>query len=333
VKNSIIGSGVIRLNLELPSGSFKKISNRSEDIQIWLGLSMEPHIFIDKNGINIDVIRDDPETVYFEKFMEIVREQLQNEISGTNLIAPLGLDPLNNVIFMDFSSSMSPHLLTGGTTGSGKSVTLNSIILGMMCLYSKEHVEFLFIDPKKVEFMIYENKQHTIDVTTDIDAAVGKLNKLVAEMENRYSILAEKQVTNLEEYIEDGNPQLPRIVLVFDEFADFMTRDSETKKEVEIAIQLLSQKGRAAGIHLIICTQTPKADIINTNIRNNLVGRLALKAADANASSIILDEVGAEKLAGKGDFLARVSGIVVRGKSPFLSTKVRRALLNYFSKE
>ncbi|MET3320334.1 UNVERIFIED_ORG: S-DNA-T family DNA segregation ATPase FtsK/SpoIIIE [Peribacillus simplex] len=333
VKNSIIGSGVIRLNLELPSGSFKKISNRSEDIQIWLGLSMEPHIFIDKNGINIDVIRDDPETVYFEKFMEIVREQLQNEISGTNLIAPLGLDPLNNVIFMDFSSSMSPHLLTGGTTGSGKSVTLNSIILGMMCLYSKEHVEFLFIDPKKVEFMIYENKQHTIDVTTDIDTAVGKLNKLVAEMENRYSILAEKQVTNLEEYIEDGNPQLPRIVLVFDEFADFMTRDSETKKEVEIAIQLLSQKGRAAGIHLIICTQTPKADIINTNIRNNLVGRLALKAADANASSIILDEVGAEKLAGKGDFLARVSGIVVRGKSPFLSTKVRRALLNYFSKE
>lgn len=336
-KKSIIGSGVIRLNLELPSGSFKKISNRSEDIQIWLGLSMEPHIFIDKNGINIDVIRDDPETVYFEKFMEIVREQLQNEISGTNLIAPLGLDPLNNVIYMDFSSSMSPHLLTGGTTGSGKSVTLNSIILGMMCLYSNEHVEFLFIDPKKVEFMIYENKQHTIDVITEIDGAVGKLNELVAEMENRYTILAEKQVTNLEEYLEEytegSTPKLPRIVLVFDEFADFMTRDSETKKEVEIAIQLLSQKGRAAGIHLIICTQTPKADIINTNIRNNLVGRLALKAADANASSIILDEVGAEKLAGKGDFLARVSGTVLRGKSPFLTTKVRRALLNYFSKE
>ncbi|GAA1368359.1 FtsK/SpoIIIE domain-containing protein [Peribacillus frigoritolerans] len=337
VKKSIIGSGVIRLNLELPSGSFKKISNRSEDIQIWLGLSMEPHIFIDKNGINIDVIRDDPETVYFEKFMEIVREQLQNEISGTNLIAPLGLDPLNNVIYMDFSSSMSPHLLTGGTTGSGKSVTLNSIILGMMCLYSNERVEFLFIDPKKVEFMIYENKQHTIDVITEIDGAVGKLNELVAEMENRYTILAEKQVTNLEEYLEEytegSTPKLPRIVLVFDEFADFMTRDSETKKEVEIAIQLLSQKGRAAGIHLIICTQTPKADIINTNIRNNLVGRLALKAADANASSIILDEVGAEKLAGKGDFLARVSGTVLRGKSPFLTTKVRRALLNYFSKE
>ncbi|MBR8643847.1 hypothetical protein KEH51_00955 [[Brevibacterium] frigoritolerans] len=137
--------------------------------------------------------------------MEIVREQLQNKISETNLIAPLGLDPLNNIVYMDFSSSLSPHLLTGGTTGSGKSVTLNSIILGMMCLYSNEHVEFLFIDPKKVEFMIYENKQHTIDVITEIDGAVGKLNELVAEMENRYTVFAEKQVTNLEEYLEEYN--------------------------------------------------------------------------------------------------------------------------------
>lgn len=331
IKEAIVGSSVIRFELDLPADlPANKVLSRSKDIQIWLGLSTEPHIFISK-GMKIDIIREEPETIYFEKFMELVRDQLRNKITETNLIAPLGLDPLNNVLFMDFSNSMSPHLLTGGTTGSGKSVTLNSIILGMMCIYSPEQVQFLFIDPKKVEFTIYQNKAHTRQVITELQEAVDVLQFYVNEMEDRYTKFAQEGVTNLDEYITEVGEKLPRVVIVFDEFADFMTQDPDMKKQVENAIMRLGQKARAAGIHLIICTQNPKADIINTNIRNNLGARLALRASDANASNVILDESGAEKLAGKGDFLAKLYGNIERGKSPFLTTKVRRALLKYFN--
>lgn len=330
VKDAIIGSSVIRLELDLPADlPVNKVLNRSKDIQLWLGLSREPHLFINK-GMKVDIVREEPDTIYFEKFMALTRKQLSDKITETNLIAPLGLDPLNNVVYMDFSNSMTPHLLTGGTTGSGKSVTLNSIILGMMSIYSPEQVQFLFIDPKKVEFTIYQNRIHTSAVVTDLGAVVEILTNMIDEMENRYSMFASVGATNLDEYIEITEERIHRIVIVFDEFADFMTQDPEMKKQVENSILRLGQKARAAGIHLIICTQNPKADIINTNIRNNLGARLALRAADATASNIILDEAGAEKLAGKGDFLAKLYGNIERGKSPFLTPKVRAALLKYF---
>ena len=333
VKDAIIGSSVIRLELDLPADlPVNKVLTRSKDIQYWLGLSTEPRIFINK-GLKIDIIREEPETIYFEKFMALVRDQITDKLTNTNLLAPLGLDPLNNVIYMDFSNSMSPHLLTGGTTGSGKSVTLNSIILGMMCLYLPEQVQFLFIDPKKVEFTIYENKAHTLKVSTELKESIELLQFYVNEMEDRYTKFAREGVTNLDEYISEVGESIPRIVIVFDEFADFMTQDPEMKKQVENAIMRLGQKARAAGIHLIICTQNPKADIINTNIRNNLGARLALRTSDANASNVILDEGGAEILAGKGDFLAKIYGNIERGKSPFLTPKVRRALLKYFNRE
>jgi DNA segregation ATPase FtsK/SpoIIIE, S-DNA-T family len=331
VRDSIVGSSVIRLILTIPADlPQSKVTNRSKDIQLWLGLNNEPHIFINSQGINIDIVREDPAIIYFEHFMGLVRDQHQTKLNETNLLAPLGLDPLNNVITMDFSNSMTPHLLTGGTTGSGKSVTLNSIILGMMCLYSPEQVKFVFIDPKKVEFTIYENRTHTESVITDINEAVKVLKYLVDVMEERYSLFSKELVANLDEYVSEVGKKMHRIVVVFDEFADFMSQEGDVKKDVENAILRLGQKARAAGIHLIICTQNPKADIINTNIRNNLGARLALRATDTHASNVILGQDGAEKLAGKGDFLAKVYGDTIRGKSPYLTPKVRRALLKYF---
>ncbi|RWU12501.1 DNA translocase FtsK [Anoxybacillus flavithermus] len=333
IKENIVGSSVIRFYLDVPSEiTTKKITSRSQDIQVWLKLNNEPNFAIDNRGIYMDIVREKPDTIYFEEFMKLVREQLGTKINNTNLIAPLGLDPLNNVVSVDLSDSTTPHLLVGGTTGSGKSVTLNSIILSIMCLYNPEDVQFLFIDPKQVEFNFYENKKHTMRVITDIHEAVKALESLVDEMDMRYSMMNKEYVSNLEEFISITGQKLPRIVVVFDEFADFMIQDKEVAKRVETSIQRLGQKARAAGIHLIICTQYPKAEIINTKIRSNLPGRLALKAADAVASHVILDQEGAEKLAGKGDFLARTDGNPIRGKSPYLTPEVKRALLKYFEK-
>ncbi|QSB47414.1 FtsK/SpoIIIE domain-containing protein [Parageobacillus toebii] len=334
IKESIVGSSVIRFYLDVPSDiTTKKIMSRSQDIQVWLGLSNEPNFSIDKNGMYMDIVREKPDTIYFENFMKLVRKQLSEKINDTNLIAPLGLDPLNNVVSIDLSDSTTPHLLVGGTTGSGKSVTLNSIILSVMCLYSPEDVQFVFIDPKQVEFNFYAGKSHTRKVITQIEEAVQALEELVEEMDQRYTMMNKEYVSNLEEFVKITGNKLPRIVIVFDEFADFMNQDKEIAKRVETAIQRLGQKARAAGIHLIICTQYPKAEIINTKIRANLPGRLALKAADAVASHVILDQEGAERLAGKGDFLAKINDSVIRGKSPFLTPEVKRALLKYFEQK
>ncbi|WP_240189854.1 FtsK/SpoIIIE domain-containing protein [Bacillus sp. P14.5] len=323
------------MTLTLPSSlGIDKVLKKRKDIQIWLGLDQEPHLFIDKNGLNIDIVREEPDTIYFEEFMAIARQQLGNKIKKTNLVAPMGFDPLNDVISIDLSDPSTPHLLTGGTTGSGKSVTLNSIILGTMCFYEPSQLQFVFIDPKQVEFSIYEDLPHTESVVTEIGEAVNKLNLMVEEMERRYSMFKKEFASNLDEYTEMSQEVLPRIVIVFDEFADFMSQEKEVASQVENAILRLGQKARAAGIHLIICTQNPKSDIINTNIRNNLGARLALRATDSTASSVILGESGAENLGGKGDFLAKTaSQKVIRGKSPFLTPEVKRALLKYFMSE
>lgn len=334
IVESFIGVSVIRLVLEIPiDKSYSSIENKAKDICLWLQLPSIPLIALRKGRINIDINREEPETVYFEDFMELARTQFPKEKLKGKLIAPIGVGQLRELITIDFSSSNTPHLLIGGTTGSGKSVTINSIILAMMCLYEPSDVQFLFIDPKKVEFMNYENRTHTKQVITEIEEAILVLEQLVEEMEQRYSLFARESVMSIDEYVELSGTPLPRLVVVFDEFADFMEREKNLSGRVENAILRLGAKARAAGIHLLICTQNPKADIVPTNIRNNLPARLALKAADHHASKIIINEEGAEKLGGKGDFLIKLEmPEIIRARSPFLMPRIKRALLKYFEK-
>ncbi|MDP4096285.1 FtsK/SpoIIIE domain-containing protein [Paenibacillus sp. P96] len=335
VVDAFIGVSVIRLVVEIPvDKSYSSIENKAKDICLWLQLPSVPFIALRKGRINIDINREEPETVYFEDFMEITRAQYPLEKLKGKLIAPIGVGQVRELIVLDFSSSNTPHLLVGGTTGSGKSVTINSIILAMMCLYEPSEVQFLFIDPKKVEFMIYENRTHTKQVITEIEEAIIVLEQLVEEMEQRYSLFAREGVMSIDEFVEATGSPLPRLVVVFDEFADFMEREKSLSDRVESSILRLGAKARAAGIHLLICTQNPKADIVPTNIRNNLPARLALKAADHHASKIIINEEGAETLGGKGDFLIKLDlPETVRAKSPFLIPRVKRALIQYFTKQ
>ncbi|REK74206.1 FtsK/SpoIIIE domain-containing protein [Paenibacillus paeoniae] len=334
VVDSFVGVSVIRLVMEIPlNKTFRSIESRAEDIYLWLKLSAIPLIALRNGRITIDINRDAPETVYFERFVQQVREQYPPARLKGKLVTPIGVGQLRELIAMDFSSSNTPHLLIGGTTGSGKSVTMNAIILGLMCLYGPEEVQFIFVDPKKVEFMPYENRTHTREVITEIEEAIVALEQLVEEMEQRYRIFAQEGVSSIDEYAELACGVMPRLVVVFDEFADFMEREKSLSSLVESAILRLGAKARAAGIHLLICTQNPKADIVPTNIRNNLPARLALKAADHHASKIIINEEGAETLGGKGDFLMKLDAPeTIRGKSPFLTPAVKRALLQYFRK-
>jgi S-DNA-T family DNA segregation ATPase FtsK/SpoIIIE len=334
IVESHIGISVIRFVIELPvETSYNSVANKANDIYLWLKLQSVPIISLLKGNVIIDINRENPETVYFDDFMALTRSQFSNDKLKGKLIAPIGVGQLRELIFMDFSSSNTPHLLIGGTTGSGKSVTINSIILAMMCLYTPSEVEFVFIDPKKVEFKIYENKTHTKRVITEIEEAVVTLEQLVDEMERRYELFSDEGVMSIDEYVDVTGEPLPRLVVVFDEFADFMGQEKSLSDRVENSIQRLGAKARASGIHLLICTQNPKADIVPTNIRNNLPARLALKTADHHASKIIINEEGAEKLGGRGDFLVKLDmPEILRARSPFLTANVRRALLKYFTK-
>lgn len=334
IVNAYIGVSVIRLIVEIPPDKpFSSIANRANDIYLWLKLGSLPLIALRNGSINIDINREVSETVYFERYMEQIREQYPPAALKGKLIAPIGVGQLRESIVMDFSSPVTPHLLIGGTTGSGKSVTMNGIILALMCLYEPKDVQFIFIDPKKVEFMAYDGRLHTRAVITEIEEAIIVLEALVDEMDRRYKAFVAEAVNSIDQYVELVGQPMERLVVVFDEFADFMEREKALSSRVEKAILLLGAKARAAGIHLLICTQNPKADIVPTNIRNNLPARLALKTADHHASKIIINEDGAETLGGHGDFLMkRDTPETIRGKSPYLTPLVKRTLLHYFKR-
>ena len=199
-----------------------------------------------------------------------------------------------------------PHLLIAGTTGSGKSVCMNSLIISLLYKASPEQVKLIMIDPKMVELGVYNGIPHLlIPVVTDPKKAAGSLQWAVTEMMRRYRMMADAGVRNLSEYnklaaVSDEYDAMPQLVVVIDELADLML---VAAKDVEEAICRVAQMGRASGIHLIVATQRPSADVITGLMKANIPSRIAFAVASAMESRIILDTVGAEKLVGKGDML------------------------------
>ncbi len=205
-----------------------------------------------------------------------------------------------------------PHVLIAGSTGSGKSVCINTIITSIIYKSKPNEVKFVMIDPKVVELSVYNGIPHLlIPVVTDPKKAAGALAWAVQEMENRYSLFAKKGVRDLKGYnklierSEEGVGKLPKIVIIIDELADLMM---VAKNDVEDAICRLAQKARAAGMHLVIATQRPSVDVITGLIKANVPSRIAFAVSSQIDSRTILDSVGAEKLLGKGDMLFFPSG-------------------------
>lgn len=249
-----------------------------------------------------------------------------------HILVALGKDITGKTVVTDLAKA--PHLLIAGSTGSGKSVCINSIITSIIYHSRPDEVKLMLIDPKVVELSVYNGIPHLrTEVVTDMKKAQGTLNWAVREMEARYQLFAGARVRNIEGY-NKSNPEkkMPYILIIVDEFADLM---NVAAKEVEVLIQRLTQKARAAGIHLILATQRPSADVITGVIKSNIPSRIAFMVESGLNSRIILDEGGAESLLGKGDMLFKQAGALstVRVQGAFISDEEVESVVEYVKQE
>lgn len=297
----------------------RSIANLVDDISYGLaksGVRIEAPI-PGKAAVGIEVPNDKPAAVKLRSLIET--PEFKNHKSV--LAACLGADVSGKPVVFDIEKM--PHLLVAGTTGSGKSVCINSILMSILYHAKPEEVKLLLIDPKKVEFKVYRDVPHLCcRIISDPKKAAGALNTAVNEMEKRFALIEEVGVRNIAGYNEatkndPDKPYMPRMVIVIDEFADLMMT---AKDEVETAVVRIAQKARAAGIHLIIGTQRPSVNVITGLIKANIPSRIAFTVMSGMDSRIILDTIGAEKLCGRGDMLfapvgapkpARVQGAFV----------------------
>ncbi|MDY4841463.1 MAG: DNA translocase FtsK [Alphaproteobacteria bacterium] len=240
----------------------------------------------------------------------------------------LGVDITGRPVIADLAKM--PHLLIGGTTGSGKSVGLNTFILSLIAKKLPSMLKLVLIDPKRIEFAVYNNQKYMYcPVVTDNAEAAAVLAQLVTEMERRYDELAANMVKNITEYNERGG-KMPYIVCVIDEFADLMAAD----KSVGLSVQRLAQKARACGIHLILATQRPSVDVVTGVLKANFPTRLAYKVAGAADSRTILDTGGAENLIGCGDALfLSADGMLKRIHGAYMPDEEIAAMLEPFRAE
>lgn len=307
------GPASILFRVELNPGTDpRKLFEKSQALKLDLKLEQEQEVgfAIDKGCVTIDVPKNDSQRYYVD----------QNDIwpswdrPSNALEVPLGEDRFGNVVKINFSSSNCPHLLIGGTTGSGKSEALNTILYGMCEHYSALELKLMLIDPKGTELNGFEKYPHLLgQIGWDDEDALKLLTQAVEEMQSRYATFKKAGVRSLPDYNANVSTEerIPWWVLVLDEYAD-LTSDKDMKKEIEAELKRLAQKARAAGIHLIIATQKPSGDVISTNLRSNLPAQLALRVKNGTESRVILDEQGAEVLNGKGDAYLKSEGKLVR---------------------
>lgn len=268
-----------------------------------------------KDVVGIEIPNKTVETIYIREMLE--SKLFQEAASPLTLI--LGKDIVGNPFITDLKKL--PHLLIAGTTGSGKSVGINSMILSLLYKNSPDQLRLLMIDPKMLEFSVYNDIPHLLTpVITKPKEAIAALNNMVSEMERRYQLMSETRTKNIENFNEKAKSEkrepLPYIVVIIDELADLMMTSG---KDVEYSIARLAQMARASGIHLIVATQRPSVDVVTGLIKANLPSRISYKVGQKIDSKIILDGMGAESLLGRGDMLFTPPGMsgLVRLHAPW----------------
>ena len=336
VSNYILGPNVTRYEAEIEPGTkLSKLMNLEDDIALALGTSGVRIAAVPNKAstVGIEVPNRTVSTVYLREIIE--SDAFQK--AGSKLTFALGKSIAGDAEVGNINKL--PHLLIAGTTGSGKSVCLNSLILSLLYKATPEDVRFILVDPKMVEFKIYNGIPHLMSpVVTDPKKAAGALQWAVVEMMKRYRLFSEENTRDIDTYntlmldrqrAGGENKPLPRIIVIIDELADLMM---VAAKEVEDSICRVAQMGRAAGIHLVVATQSPRADVITGLIKANIPSRCALKVSSSLESRIILDSGGgAEKLIGNGDMLYAPIGTnkPKRIQGTWVSDEEREAVIEY----
>ena len=283
-----------------------------------------------KDVVGIEIPNKEVETIY-------LREILESDIfknSKSPLTIALGKDIVGKPFVTDLKKL--PHLLIAGTTGSGKSVGINAMILSLLYRNSPDQLRLMMIDPKMLEFSIYNDIPHLLTpVITQPKKAITALSNMVAEMERRYQLMSQSRTKNIETYNEkmkkEGKETLPYIVVIIDELADLMMTGG---KDVEFSIARLAQMARASGIHLIVATQRPSVDVVTGLIKANLPSRISFKVGQKIDSKVILDTVGAESLLGRGDMLFTIGGgTLIRLHAPWSSEEEIERIVEYLKKQ
>ncbi|AKP68486.1 cell division protein FtsK [Companilactobacillus ginsenosidimutans] len=340
VKKASLGPTITKYEVQPAIGvKVSKIVNLADDLALALAakdIRIEAPI-PGKSFVGIEVPNQTISSVSF-------REITENQKDKTSpLVVPLGKEVSGNIIEADITKM--PHLLIAGSTGSGKSVAINTIITGILMKAKPNEVKLILIDPKMVELNVYNGIPHLlIPVVTDARRAAGALQKAVTEMERRYKLFAETNHRNIGEYndeVDEYNKtapddkkmeRLPFIVVIVDELSDLMMVAGH---EVEAAIVRLAQMARAAGLHIIIATQRPSVDVITGLIKANIPSRIAFAVSSGVDSRTILDSVGAEKLLGRGDMLFQPIGKSkpVRLQGAYISEEEVENVVKYVSSQ
>ncbi len=300
-----------------PNVKVSKILNLQDDLA--MALSAETIRILapipGRNVIGIEIPNEEFDTIYLR---EILESKLFRE-SKSQLTIALGKDIVGKAFITDLKKL--PHLLIAGTTGSGKSVGINAMILSLLYRNDPDKLKLVLIDPKMLEFSIYNDIPHLLTpVITEAKKAISALANLVVEMERRYKTMAKNKVKNIDTFNDkmdkEYGEKMPYIVVVIDELADLMMNGG---KEVEYSIARLAQMARAAGIHLIVATQRPSVDVVTGLIKANLPSRLSYRVGQRIDSKVILDAMGAESLLGRGDALFTPPGStgVIRLHAPW----------------
>lgn len=331
-----IGPSVTRFDVRTnPGVRVNTLSSIQNEVAVKLGGNKTVRLEMvveGKTTSGIEVGNEATTTVSFKECMNNMASSLKDKLAF-----PLGKDISGKVVKVNIDDL--PHLLVAGTTGSGKSVFIHSIIMSLLMRTKPSECKLMLIDPKKVEFVKYREMPHLLcPIINDTNEAKVALKRLVDEMERRYELFAEKGrgATKYSEYIEVAKEQgyeiPPYIVVVCDEFADFMSTNS---KEIEPLIQRIAQKARASGIYMIIATQRPSVNVITGDIKANIPSRVALSVSSFIDSRTIIDEGGAESLLGKGDMLARLpmSKSLIRVQSCYVDNQEIWRVVEYLKSQ
>ncbi len=292
------------------------LGNRAEDLMVQLELCSIPNIQPDSGFVAVDIPKRKPQTIWLQDILQ--SPSVQNH--GSPLTFPVGVNINNQIITADLCDPNTCHALIGGMTGSGKSEFLKSMICSLIGRNTPDSLQLNLIDPKILSFQIFKDTPFLQQpVITDINRAIEVLHQTVEEMEKRYQQLALEGYDQIVSRHKDGKQDMPFIIIIIDEFGDLILSDKENKKIFEDLIARIAQKGRAAGIHLVLATQRPEAKVVTGLIKANLPLKICLRVNTRTNSEIILDQSGGQHLLGKGDMLCNMGLGLERVQSPYIS--------------